>query len=1048
MRSVYLGLIVCGWLLCQSVFGQRYNFTRYSLEEGLPRSGVYSLFEDKDGFLWIGTEGGGVTVFDGLSFTTFTKSDGLPNDVIRVVYQDSEGDMWLGAQADGVGRYDGNQFTSIGFSPDAGNYSIRTIVEDHQGNLWFGTIGGGVFHYTVGAQNSDTLRQKWTTVNGLSHNNVRVSLCDSRGRVWFGTDDGVTIVAGDSLRYIKKADGLPSKRILTMFEDRQQRIWLGTSSGAVMCTDDTLRVYAKKDGLVSNRVRAISQDVTGDLWFGTKEGVSRFDGTHFQTFTERNGLSNNRIRSILSDSYNNLWFGTYFGGICRFDGDRFLHFFAEDGLVNNQITSVTQDSKGTIWLGSLGGVNLLEKDTTAAATTPYIMRSLAALRGQEINAIKEGQDGEMWFATGYGLHLWKDEKHQWISQPEGLNGESVYSLLEDTNGVWAGTNVGLSFVSAASGKIEVTNQPININGSSEVGSLYRDKNDRIWLGLLDGGLAVFDNDSIYTIDILGIEDIVNVIVGDDKGRVFVGTEGGGIYCFNSVIPEEGKYNYYSLDKVDGLASHTASLLIFDSEGDLWVGSEKGLDRLHFDEKGEVQQIRHFGRGEGFTGIETNRNASCIDNEGKLWFGTIKGVSRYNLAGERLNSTPPYTYLTDLRLHGNQVNWDRSPFSDSIAGRFHLPHRLHFPHDENSLSFYFLGVNLTAPSKVKYSWILEGLEDNWSNPEARQDVAYASIPPGDYVFRVKAYNEDLVAAEEGIALRFSIATPYWRTWWFFAGCTALAVLGFVLFVKIRERNLVRERKRLQKMVDERTAEVVREKKKSDELLLNILPQETADELKANGKATVRNYDSVSVLFTDFVGFTRITEKISHPQLIAELDRHFRKFDEIMEHYGLEKIKTIGDAYMCAGGIPVVDDQNAIKIVLAAFEMQDFVRALNAQRIANDEHHWNLRLGIASGPVITGVVGKKKFAYDIWGDTVNTASRMESGSEPGKVNVSGSTYRLISDYFDCSHRGKIEAKNKGEINMYFVDGIKEEYTAEDGRSPGKKLLQIIGVEQEEG
>ena len=220
----------------------------------------------------------------------------------------------------------------------------------------------------------------------------------------------------------------------------------------------------------------------------------------------------------------------------------------------------------------------------------------------------------------------------------------------------------------------------------------------------------------------------------------------------------------------------------------------------------------------------------------------------------------------------------------------------------------------------------------------------------------------------------------------------------------------------------------EKERSDKLLLNILPEETAEELKNKGSATPKYYTKVSVLFTDFKGFTKIAEKLTPAELVEELNNCFLEFDKIIDKYNLEKIKTIGDAYMCAGGIPVANDSNPIDIVHAGLEIKDYMEKLKRDREAAGQDYWELRIGIHTGAVVAGVVGKNKFAYDIWGDAVNTASRMESSGIPGKVNISGDTYELIRDHFDCTHRGKIQAKNKGEIDMYIVENVKEEIPAQ--------------------
>lgn len=211
----------------------------------------------------------------------------------------------------------------------------------------------------------------------------------------------------------------------------------------------------------------------------------------------------------------------------------------------------------------------------------------------------------------------------------------------------------------------------------------------------------------------------------------------------------------------------------------------------------------------------------------------------------------------------------------------------------------------------------------------------------------------------------------------------------------------------------------EKDKSDKLLLNILPFETAEELKEKGSATPRQYEMVTVLFTDFKGFTLVAEKMTPEQLVEELNHCFLEFDRIIDKHKLEKIKTIGDSYMCAGGIPVANNSNPADAVRAGLEIQAYMERLKAERQANGQDYWELRVGIHTGKVIAGVVGKNKFAYDIWGDAVNTASRMESSGVPGKVNISGDTYELVKDMFNSEYRGKVKAKNKGEIDMYFVE-----------------------------
>jgi class 3 adenylate cyclase/ActR/RegA family two-component response regulator len=235
----------------------------------------------------------------------------------------------------------------------------------------------------------------------------------------------------------------------------------------------------------------------------------------------------------------------------------------------------------------------------------------------------------------------------------------------------------------------------------------------------------------------------------------------------------------------------------------------------------------------------------------------------------------------------------------------------------------------------------------------------------------------------------------------------------LEVKVMQRTLEIEK---QKTIIEAA------KAQSDSLLLNILPNEIAEELKRFGKSYARKYDQVSILFSDIKGFTSIAEKLTPVHLVNQLDEVFGAFDNIIDKYDMEKIKTIGDAYMCACGLPKTDNENAIKAVNAAIDMQQFIKEFGLANKVQNLPIFEIRIGIHTGPLVAGVVGHRKFAYDIWGDAVNLASQMEQHSEAGKINISGDTYELIKDFFLCTYRGKVEAKSKGQIDMYFVDAAK--------------------------
>ncbi len=251
----------------------------------------------------------------------------------------------------------------------------------------------------------------------------------------------------------------------------------------------------------------------------------------------------------------------------------------------------------------------------------------------------------------------------------------------------------------------------------------------------------------------------------------------------------------------------------------------------------------------------------------------------------------------------------------------------------------------------------------------------------------------------------------------------------------------------KKIEQQSMELRSDKEKIDKLLLNILPPVVAQELKDHGYVKPVYYESATIVFTDFVGFTKITEKLTPDQLVKELDEVFSRFDRVMDKYGLEKLKTIGDSYMYAGGVPMINTTHEIDAVLGALEIQSFVEKINKNKLSTGRPVFEIRIGINTGPLMAGVVGEKKFVYDVWGDSVNLASRMESTCEKGRVNISESTYVRIKDFFETEARGQIMAKNKGTVEMYFVKGIKPELSCDAlGLQPNQRFLEMYRTYQE--
>jgi class 3 adenylate cyclase len=357
----------------------------------------------------------------------------------------------------------------------------------------------------------------------------------------------------------------------------------------------------------------------------------------------------------------------------------------------------------------------------------------------------------------------------------------------------------------------------------------------------------------------------------------------------------------------------------------------------------------------------------------------------------------------------------------------------------TIGFRFTGLELqNSPEPLFRQRILPGDED-WSEWHRNRNYTVSRLKPGSYTIEAEAM--DLYGhISEPAQMMFSIATPFYASWYAFVVYGFLFLVGLFLFRKWRLLGYQRAESRISARMESRIQSLAAEKELSDKLVAEILPQETAKQIKSKGKAKWDKYERATVLFSDIQGFTKIAEEMNPEALIDELDKFFFHFDSVVEKYNIEKIKTIGDAYMAAGGIPHKNSTNPVEVVLAALEMQSFMQQLKS----SGAHIWDLRIGIHTGPVIAGVVGHKKISYDIWGDTVNTASRMESSGIPGKINISSITYGMVKEYFLCEYRGKLPVKYKGNIDMYFVNGLRPELSVDLKELPNKRFffkLQLL-------
>ncbi|MDB5284870.1 MAG: adenylate/guanylate cyclase [Bacteroidota bacterium] len=975
------------------------SFTHFTEKEGLSNNVVWSILEDKNGNLWFGTFSG-VSKYDGKSFTRFAGKEGLASGVCSIV-EDKNGNFWFGTAGSGAVKYDGKTFTQFTRQQGLSNNYVSCVLEDKKGNLWFGTNGGGVSKYDGKAF------IHFTEDEGLSNNFVSTIYEDKNGNIWFGTYGGASKYDGKAFTQFTEEEGLSNDNVLSILEDKSGNLWFGTNSGGVSKYDGkSFTHYTEKEGLIQNTVWSILEDASRNLWFGTGGGVSKFNGKTFTHFTEKEGLGNNVVWGILKDKYDNLWFGTDGGGVSKYDGKSFLRYTEKEGLSDNVVFTILQDKNENIWFGTAGsGVARFDGRSFTHFT------KIDGLGNNYVHSILQDRSGNIWFGTGEGVAKYDGKSFTRFSKKQGLTDNSVLSMIEDKTGnIWFGTDG-------------------------------------------DGAIKYDGKNFVRFTDKEGLSNNTVLCMLEDKsGNIWFGTEGGGVCKY-----DEKTFTHFT--EKEGLSNDGVCSILQDKSGTLWFGTRFGLGALTPSKFAEVSEkiesntvnegdvfFKSYTYEDGFSGNGCNDHSICEAANGTIWIGADNRLSAYHPEGDLPDTIAPNIQLTSLELYSENISWQNllsggrardtsillgngvsigSFEFDDVSKWYGLPQHLSLNYNNNYLTFNFIGITQKGPKKVRYKYKLEGIDDNWSALSDRTEAPYGNLPNGTYTFKVKAMNGEGYWSNE-FDYTFTIRPPWWKTWWFRSLAALLVVSLIFLYIKWRERSLRETQKILERTVDERTAEVVAEKKevekqkeRSEELLLNILPAEVAEELKAKGSAEAQLIDEVTVLFADFKGFTFISEKFAPKQLVAEINECFSAFDHIMHKHGVEKIKTIGDSYMAAGGIPRPNTTHATDVVKAALEMLAFMQEHKARKEAAGELFFEIRIGVHTGPVVAGIVGIKKFAYDIWGDAVNTASRMESSGEPGKINISGATYELVKNKFRCTYRGKIEAKNKGMIDMYFVE-----------------------------
>ena len=743
---------------------QSYFFRNYSVEDGLPYINVSAIFQDRKGNLWSGGYGG-LSKFDGNSFTNYTPQEGLLNHSVSCISEDNQGNLWIGTIS-GINKFDGKTFS--GYTAGKNGLLSNLIscsLKDSNGNLWFGTDKGI-------SKLMDGAFINFTSTNGLCGNDIKCFFQDRAGNIWIGTSAGLSEFDGKNFISYTKTEGLPSNNINGITQDIENNIWIATSNGICKLNNKIFTVYTTKDGLADNDAKTILIDHKNTIWIGTSKGLVKFFNGKFTKYSIKRDQNSNLVSCLFEDYENNLWIGTY-SGLFKYRGNPFVSYGIHDGLTNNFIFGILRDSKGTLWVGSQGGgLFKFENDEFIQ----YNKNN--GLNANGVNQIFEYSPGLLWLATDEGLTVYDRIHFTKQNDSSGVWTNSINCIYKDSkNNIWLG---GHNKIFKYDGE-KFTQYKVNsLSENAEVWTFVEDKTGTLWTGTYLGGLLKYTGkEFVECSKQFGLtNDSYLASLMDDDGNLYFGTL-DGLWMFN---PGASDKKLVHFNEKDGMSSDLVYSLTFaNTKKEIWVGTNQGLNRLDIEDykKDGKKNIIQFGKQEGFSGVECNGNGTFVDKDNAIWFGTVYGLIKYDPNEYIENTFESKISITNFRLF----------YNDTV-----LTNGLHLSYDNNNITFNYSGICLTNPAKVKYSYILDGFENNWSPPSKDRLTTFSNLPPGTYTFKVKSSNNEGVWNIIPATFTFTIDRPFWRTWIFILTSITVFVLALIFSIRLRIRRIKNREKR--------------------------------------------------------------------------------------------------------------------------------------------------------------------------------------------------------------------------------------------------------------
>ncbi len=866
------------------------KFKHLTVRDGLSQSWVKCIYQDKDGYLWIGTGGAGINKYNGYEFKVYKQdpkdNKSLSSNIINVFYEDKKGNLWVGAQ-NGLNIYDRetdrflrypvllNENILGIYEPQNGklivvandiiykinseNYSAKSIysledgeyngdnfytkiIEDIKGNLWIGSIHNGIFLIDTINNNFVSFKHKENNPKSLSDNYIHCIYRDSKDRIWIGTNSkGISL-----LNY---ENNNPSKiEFINLMHDP-----------------------LNKNSINEGAIRAILDDNMGNLWIGTENGgLDILDLKEFEKGNvifkhylhipnDETSISNNSIYSIYKDNVGTIWIGTYGNGLNYYNKllFKFQHFrstFGNKNCLNNNLVNVIFEEGDDLWIGTEGGLNLLDKNTGIFHHFVHDQNNDNTIGSNAVWALYKDSRNNFWIGTwAGGLNLFIRETNTFKrflhdkDDPNTIGSNNVFGILEDKDGdLWiACMNGGLNkfdyktqsfkkYLADGSGNC-VTNNWVRTLIETSYGEIWISTSESVQLFNKEKEeFTTFIKDTANALSISYNGAIV--LFEDSKRNLWLGTEGG----LNLFIREDSSFIYYS--KQEGLPDDAIKGICEDDHGNLWLSTNKGISKfINGTNHPENPEFKNFDIGDGLQGIEFNRRSFCKGKDGRMYFGGTNGFNVFHPDSIKDNLYKPNIIFTNFLIFNKpvEIGGEDSPLSKHISKTKEIV----LPYKYSVITIEYSTLSYIVPEKNKYAYMLEGFDPDklgWNNVGSQRSATYTNLDPGKYTFRVKASNNDDLWNEQGISLKINILPPWWKTWWFRILLGLFIIGSAISFYLIRINQIKKQKKELEHQVIIRThklQEANEELKTQKEEILaqNEEIQQQAEELAAQRDA---------------------------------------------------------------------------------------------------------------------------------------------------------------------------------------------------------------------